>query len=259
MKRHITTLALVAAVTLGITASPASAQDRPAERRGPGDSEQRIERRLNYLDEQLNLTDSQEQQIQGVLEEHAREMQEHFATRQDETQQDQEAQWEYRRAQAEELDRAIAAALTPEQQEKYAALKAERPNRRERSNRDRGRMMREGDRAERMAQRMERFAKELDLTGEQREQIEQLFKEQHETARSWMESNPNATREERHAYMAERMKEGTASLESVLTEEQQEKLRALREEMEQKMEERREKWGERRSQRGKGDAQQRGR
>ena len=59
MKRHIATLALMAVVAFGVTASPASAQDRPAEGPRRGDPAQRTERRLERLDEELGLTDAQ--------------------------------------------------------------------------------------------------------------------------------------------------------------------------------------------------------
>lgn len=254
MKRHIANFSLMAAIAFGVAVSPAAAQNRPAEGRQP-DPAQRIERQVERLDEKLNLTDAQEQQIRQALEEHAREMREHLeAARNNKARPDRE----YLRTQREEMDRAIIAALTPEQQEQYKALKAERPNRGDR-NKDRVRNRQRGDRAERMGQGIERFAKELNLTDAQQEQIKQLYKEQHEAVRSWMESNPNASREDRQAYMAERMKEGTARLESILNEEQMEKLRALREEMQQKWAEHRKQRAERRGERTNGGARPQGR
>jgi len=108
MKRHIANFSLMAAIAFGVAVSPAAAQNRPAEGRQP-DPAQRIERQVERLDERLNLTDAQEQQIRQALEEHAREMREHLeAARNNKARPDRE----YLRTQREEMDRAIIAALT---------------------------------------------------------------------------------------------------------------------------------------------------
>lgn len=229
MKKHfLTRISVLGVALLGLTAGSAAAQNRPNRDRSP---EQFIERRIERLDQQLDLTDAQQTQIRGILEKQAQDMKEHLA----DSKTDRDANRAYMHSQIEQTDQAISAVLTPEQQQEYAKLKADRKarfdharNEAQNGRNDRnGRSVRNGQ----MRGQLQRFAQELNLTDQQKDQLKQLVSEQREQMQTWRKDHPDASREERRAFMQDNLKQLDARIESVLTPDQVQKYHTLRDQM----------------------------
>lgn len=215
-------------------ALPASAQPRAGRAQSP---EQRVERRVNQLDEQLGLTDTQEAQLRTILAERAPARP--GTDGRPAAPPAREARRAEHRARAEATERAIQNLLTPEQRTRYAALKAERKGR-DRSER---RASRTSAQARRPAPRPDAFAARLNLTDAQKARLQPVMQARRESARAWAQANPNATREQKRAHAAEQARASEAALDAVLTPAQREQLRALKAERRAERPERR---GERR-------------
>ena len=108
--------AAVAVALVGLLALPSAAE---AQTRG-GDPEQRVER----LDEALDLTDAQAAELLALFEAQAATRPARSSERPDRAEMRAE-----RQARRTEMDRRIAAVLTPAQLERYQALQAERGQR----------------------------------------------------------------------------------------------------------------------------------
>ena len=211
----------------------ASAQPRAGRAQSP---EPRVERRVNQLDEQLGLTDTQEAQLRTILA--ARAPARPGTDGRPAAPPAREARRAEHRARAEATERAIQNLLTPEQRTRYAALKAERKGR-DRSER----ASRTSAQARRPAPRPDAFAARLNLTDAQKARLQPVMQARRESARAWMQANPNATREQKRAHAAEQARASEAALDAVLTPAQREQLRALKAERRAERPERR---GERR-------------
>ncbi|MGI9175691.1 MAG: T9SS type A sorting domain-containing protein [Rhodothermales bacterium] len=221
----------VLAALLGLcSALPANAQ-RPDRH---GDSAQRAERYLNFLDEKLDLSDAQEEQIQSVWDDQREAAQAWREANPDATREERQA---YREEQRSEINAATEAILTPEQTEQYQSLKDEwterrgdRPNRGDRP--DRGDRSDQGNRRGRrhdgrQGDRTSELVERLDLTEAQQAQLKEIRTTYREAAQAWREANPEATREEKQAYRTEQREAMKAAIEAVLTPEQVTELERL--------------------------------
>ena len=188
MKMQSILFSMIAAALLA-TAMPATAQ------KAPRDPEARIDRRIEQMDERLDLTEAQESEIRRILAEHAAEM---------------EPRRREMRAHREGLDAAIKDVLTPEQREIYGKARDERI----------GRM---GARMDHMA----RMAEELNLSEDQKERLKVLHQAHRETMQNWREANPEATAEERKAFFETQREAMHESLQSVLSSDQLRKLEQM--------------------------------
>lgn len=223
--RNLRISALAVLIGLFTLAAPA-VQGQPARK---GDPAQRIGRHVQFLDERLNLTDAQAEQIRGMLEANADSMWANRAERRGR-----------RVAQMQQLDEAIEAILTPEQREAYVTLKSGRQGQMKgrRAAFDGRRQGRDG----RPGVRFEAMADQLNLTEQQQTQFRQIRDEQREKMRAWMQANPNATREERQAYLQQHFSEVDAAVEAILTPEQMEQYRSLKAEQRARSDQRPGRW-----------------
>jgi Spy/CpxP family protein refolding chaperone len=172
-------------------AAPVFAQRGPQGRRA-GDPAERLDRRIEHMDQKLNLSDEQETEIRRILEQH-------MTGARAERGRQMRDRWEA-------ADEAVRAILTPEQKEIYA---------KERGNRGMG--MQQGGQME-----------ALNLTSEQREQLQQIREGHRQAMEDWKSAHPDATREEIQAYRTELHEQGRAALQGVLTPEQLEKMDAMK-------------------------------
>lgn len=174
-------------VLLGLfAAAPVFAQRGPEGRRG-GDPKELLDRRIENMDQKLDLTDPQEAEIRQILEQHMSE-----------ARADRGRQMQDRWAAADE---AVQAVLTPEQREIYAKLRPEGMRRPGRGNME-----------------------ALNLTDEQREKLQQIREGHRQAMEAWRSAHPDATRDEIQAYRTELQEQGRAALQGVLTPEQLEKM-----------------------------------
>ena len=219
--RHLSAINVFALIALmGLsTALPASAQRQRPDR----DPAQRAERHLNFLDENLDLSGTQKEEIQAIWEEQREAMQAWREANPDATRDERQA---YREEQRREMNAAIEGVLTSEQTEQYQNLKDRRTERRgdrpDRGNR-RGRHH-DGHRGDRTSGLVER----LDLTPAQQAQLKEIRTTYREAAQAWREANPEATRDEKKAYRAEQREATKAAIEAVLTPEQVAELERLK-------------------------------
>ena len=120
------TLGTAAVALVGLLALPQAAEAQTRGQRGDGD---RVEQRVAQLGEALGLTDAQASQLRALFE--AQEGNRPARGERDSgNTDDREAMRAQREAQRAEMDRQIAAVLTPAQLERYQALRASRENRR---------------------------------------------------------------------------------------------------------------------------------
>jgi len=248
-------LSLLALLVSGFAlAAPGQAQDRAGDRATPAE---RVERRLEHLGDQLDLTDAQEAQIRQILETRARALETRRSEARATRQQNRQARTEQFRAEAEATDRAIAEVLTPEQQEAYARLKAEhRTKLRERRDNQRDTQRdtqrddkrgpradrggkRRGERVEQVRHRADALVRRLDLTDAQQDQLRQLLEARRAEARAWHEAHPDAPADEKRAFFEQHARDTDAAIEAILTPEQAEQYRTLKSEQRERFEQRR--------------------
>lgn len=165
---------------------------------------------LNRMARYLDLTDAQRTQIQEILNQHRAEIQEWRSQNPEAT---REAYREFMSARREEFQADVESLLTPEQVEKLASER--------RGFRGRLGVRRFGWDAASLARR-------LDLTESQRDQIEEIWKEHREAITEWMQAHPQATREERRAFMAEQFEASISRVEGLLNPRQVRALEDLR-------------------------------
>ncbi|NNE33859.1 MAG: hypothetical protein HKN13_01385, partial [Rhodothermales bacterium] len=241
MNKRLFTLAALALVLSASSVTTALAQTP--------DSERRFDRRIEFLDQKLDLTDSQIEQLKEL---HA-------------------VRSEAAEAQRAEARAEFEALLTAEQREKLSELPAramiggsatrpamrrsalQRNNRRIARSRavkvrnarsrslqrgirsNRRAAMRPGLRSQDNVRSGRQMAQFLDLSDEQQESLKNFRESQQLKAATWLEANPEATREEHQAFRTEQKNARQAQLENVLTDEQQEKLKELEERRESRM------------------------
>jgi periplasmic protein CpxP/Spy len=157
MRKHrmFTLAAAALGLAIALFASTANAQDRPqgdAQRRGRPerfDPAQRVERRITFLTEQLQLSESQQTQIRSILTEEMNAMQ---ALRPQAGREERRAEADARRdsvrAQMQQLrqrtEQRIAGVLNAQQRTKYQELQKQREE-----HRGRGRGDADGSRGDR--------------------------------------------------------------------------------------------------------------
>lgn len=202
--------ALALAGVVGVTPAAAQNDDGGRADRGP---EASLERHIERMDQRLDLSSEQEDQIRTILSER---WEQRSAARAD------------RATRRSELAEAMKDVLTPEQQEK---MKEMAPPRRMGFDRGRGA---EGGRRQGTMGRGSRDAwpifQNLDLTDQQREQLEAMRQEHRAAVQAWMDANPDATREERREFTKSHREQRQAALDAVLTPEQVEELQSMRQE-----------------------------
>ena len=210
----LTALALGSLAAFGPLANaadstPKSRPDRPG---GPGGS---IVERMQQMAEQLGLTDEQKEKIKAIYQEQGEKMR---ALRED-----QNISPEDKRAKFREMFEALEAKtkpiLTPEQQEKMAKFRAQRPGGAPGQGEPGG--------AGNLRERMQRMAQELNLTDEQKEKLKEAFAKDGEKMKE-LRDNPNLSREEKMAKFRELNEGIEARLKPILTAEQLEKWQKLR-------------------------------
>ena len=233
------TLALLLSFGLASTlaAQPHQKNQRP-------DPEERIERRIGFLDQRLDLSDEQEAAIRQALTAQLEDGRAWVSAHPDATREERRA---YREAQQEQAQAAVAATLTSEQRQKLEALKAEarehwEARRERRGERQAWRGRRGGGRH---GARAAALAERLDLTAEQQDRLKALRAEQRADVRAWTEANPDASREAKRAFWAEQRAKAQAALEETLTPEQQQALAELEEKRAERLERRRGRKGDR--------------
>ena len=179
------------------------------------------------MDEKLDLSDAQEEQIRAVWTEQHETAKAWREANPDATREERQA---YREEQRSETNAAIEALLTPEQTEPYQNLNDEWTERRGDRLDDRGdRGSRRGQRHdEQRGDRTSGLVERLDLTEAQQAQLKEIRTTYREAAQAWREAHPDATREENQAYRAEQRGAMKEALETVLTPEQVAQLERLK-------------------------------
>ncbi len=235
-----------------IIAAPAFAQQGSADR---------MDRRLEVLDEKLDLTDDQASQIRQIWEAHRDEMRAWLSENEEAT---REERREHFRGRADEVQASVRAVLTSDQAAQYAEFRQERRDGlRNRAERPRSRMgvrgARDGDRPGRGMRGMRdgrrgdgdvrgtgpgadmfmgRFAEELELTDAQRDELREIVESHRAEGSAWREANPDATREQRQAYHDGHFAHLKTKLGEVLTPEQLQKFEELHETRRERMQKR---------------------
>jgi Spy/CpxP family protein refolding chaperone len=221
---HLVRMATAVVVLAGITATSVAAQDPPPRNGRQASVESRVEARLQFLGEKLDLTQAQIEQIRGILQANAGEMRERMAQRRSAADRPRDAQREQMREHMEQVHSQIEAVLTPEQREAFRTLwpDGRRPGPAERgawgAGRRGGGPMGAG------------LLQQLNLTDAQQTQLRELWTSQRGAMRAWMEANPNATREQRAAQFELQAERVDAAIQRILTPAQLEEYRSLRDE-----------------------------
>ncbi len=203
---------IVLAALLAATALPAAAQNRPGRNTDQPSQEEMVQRRLDMLDRQLNLTDEQQAQIRTILEESARERESLF----NESGGDRDRRRETMQRHMQAVNERIKALLDADQQKKYDEVLQ---NGRDRM---RGRRGTQGGMAlRRMPPRLGAgLSRVLDLTNSQQDRVAEIRKEARDAMQQWRTSHPEARRADRTAFLREQVLETRAAIDAVLTPEQ---------------------------------------
>ena len=217
---------LLLLLSFGLASASAAQPHREGERPDP---EERIERRVGFLDERLDLSDAQEVELRQALTAQLEEARAWTEAHPDATREERRG---FLKEQRQEARTSVAALLTPEQRQELRQLRAEVGERR-------------GDRRARRGDRAEKLAGKLDLTNAQKEQLQALRAERRADVQAWREAHPDATREEKRAFREERRDEAQAALEAILTPEQRQTLAEWKERRAERKERRRNRKGDR--------------
>jgi hypothetical protein len=193
------------------------------------DSATLVERRVAFLDEKLNLTDAQKEEIVGIFQEHGLARADMRAENRREAGQQRS---ERLRGDTAAMHDAIAAVLTDEQKTVWAELRTTRPDRP---------AMRPGV-AERRPFRsvsldrglVQRLVDRLELTEAQQTEIQQLLDQSRQDLREKLAATPNATREQFAAIVQEHALVTDAAVKSKLTTDQIRSYEALKAEQMQR-------------------------
>lgn len=223
----------------------ANAEAQPA-------SEETIDRRIEMLDEALDLSDEQEAEVRRIWMEHRAEMEDWAASNEGA---DREARRAHFRETAGGIHDAVRAVLTAEQAEKLDALREERREqfmeRREenRTGREDAGHEREGQHGHGAGhgvqhgahhgaghggahdEMVQHIIDELALTESQRTEVESIFEAHHAAGMEWREANSDATQEEMQAFHEEHFNALQAKLQNTLSEDQLERLEEIHERM----------------------------
>lgn len=155
----------------------------------------------------LDLTDAQKVEIRKTMQDLHAERQSWHEAHPNPSPEEQRA---FFQEQHEAMREALTAVLTPEQLAKLEEMQDRGPRHRRRPGRN--------------------LANDLDLNEEQRTALRSLHQEQRAAMRAWMSDHPNASKEERRAYVRDQREALQEALADLLTPEQLTKLEALREE-----------------------------
>jgi len=211
------TLSAVFALAVGlITTAPIEAQNQR-----PADRPDRLEQRLAYLDEELDLTDQQEQQVRAILTVQREKLRGSMEERRAASREERRT---YMSEQRDSMLTELEVILNPDQLERLEELRPEE------GRMLRGRQGRRGPRGRQDRIGRNGLSDRLDLTEDQQTQIRGLIQAQREEMSSWREANPDATRDERMAQLREQRDETRSAIRDVLTPEQIERLDELEDE-----------------------------
>lgn len=196
----------------------------------------RADWQLATLADSLGLSDAQRAQVSTILSDHQNEARAWFQSHRASARAERMA---FHTSHREALKEALGDVLTDEQEAKLEAAlpltpvgrRAAWSGRRGTTRFDRGTMR--GNRGNVRGSRFDRASvtalwEQLDVTDEQRTQLQTLRETHQQEVRAWLQAHPDATREERAAFYQKHWQDGRAELESVLTPEQVQELDALR-------------------------------
>ena len=218
----LTVISLSGACWLG---SIAVAADPKPERRPPGagaPGEGGGRERMQQIAEELKLSDNQKAEVRSIMQEQGEKMRE---LREDKDL-GQEQKLAKFREWREATGKKINAVLEPEQQKKWAGLRdtfLPGPGGRGGDGAPGAGGAPGGDRAE----AMKRVAEELQLTDEQKQKLQPIFREEGEKMRE-LQGNTSLSREEKLAKFQDLRTAAAAKIKPILTPEQQEKWEKLR-------------------------------
>ncbi|MBI2820390.1 MAG: hypothetical protein HYX73_10455 [Acidobacteria bacterium] len=237
-KTHIGLAALLIAAILGVGHGVYALQDPPGPGVGPGPGGPRLPR-LQQLAEQLDLTDAQKTQIQGVLENARSQLQ----TLRNDTTLTREQKMDQAQQITQQTRDQIHSVLTPDQQAKADELRQQAEER-------------FGAQREKMEEQLlTRLTKQLDLTDSQKSTI-QLYLQDQKTQLQALKDNTALTASQKFEQMQSIRQQTQEKIKSVLTAEQQTQLDQLREQMQDRRQGRRR--GGRRGRPGGGGVQNQG-
>jgi Spy/CpxP family protein refolding chaperone len=203
-------LALAAATTFAMAQAPETNNTAKA-RHGHGQHQQLtqdqfVSKRLAKMNEQLQLTQDQQAKVKDILNDQWTKQQ---AIRSNTSLSQQDARKQMRELRKSEHEQ-IMSVLTPEQQQKAKQMR------------------KEGKGGKGMAgKRMGFMARQLNLTDAQKAQLKPMFEQQREKMQA-LKANTSLSQEQKQAQAKEIRAEGRKQFLSVLTPEQQQKLREMR-------------------------------
>ncbi|GEM_PF-6467677 len=234
MKRftHAILAAAVASLTLGV--GDAVAQVGQRAQRGPADRDGRIERHIERLNQRLQLSSEQQSRVRAMLQEHIAAMDRWREAHSSATR-------EERRDHARESMEALRAQLRSILTEEQAAQLEERPWllqprfddddwwgwQGDRPWRMRGNGPMRGDRPWQM-QGNWGWVDQLDLSDEQRAELNRLREAHRAEMQAWREERANLSPEQRREQMLERMERHREQVMNLLTDEQRRELEQMR-------------------------------
>lgn len=219
-RMRVTVVLLFAVLFVGTAAVDSALAQRP---NGPNrpDVGVRAERNLNYLIDELDLTESQVEPVRSILAEHRDAAAEWFRANRSATRAERLAFHQEHRA---ALEAELGSVLNEDQMQSFKetlpvyARMGRAAFGRGADERGRAAGLRGGA----------GMAQWLDLTDEQTEQLTSFRTQHREALRTWLAENPDATRAERLAFMEQHRTARDAALGSILTEQQLEELDSLR-------------------------------
>ena len=173
-----------------------------------------IDKRVEKMAEKLSLTVDQQAQLKTLFTESGQKM---LAAKSEDG--DRRANREAIKALREMTDAQIKTLLTPEQQETYEALKAERRE----SFRNHARKF--GQR--RMERRLEHLTAELELNADQQTQLKTIFEDSRENIRQKFEAG-DSDHESRRETIRRHFEEIDTQIENILTESQLKKYQTIK-------------------------------
>lgn len=182
-----------------------------------------INKRVEKLGQELNLTSEQQEQIKSLFAENGKKM---LALRENSA--DRKTFREAMKNLRSEGDAQLQAILTPDQQAAYARLKAQRKEKMK----ERFQKSRHQSGEQRMEKRVEQLTTELSLTNEQQTQLRAIFTNAHKDMSKEMQSG-NTDRETRRELFRQHFDKVDAQIRGILNETQLQKYETLRAEMRQ--------------------------
>lgn len=206
--KHLLIGFLVSVVFAAALSWPAVAQPRGA--RGDVGPAERLERRLQFLDHRLDLSDEQVESVRTIMQNAHEGVAAWRAENTDASRKERHARMKEQRS---ATNAAIMEVLNQDQKEVFEDLKEERGQR---------------GRGGKAARHLRSAFREMDLTDTQKDALAALRREHRATAKAWREAHPEASKDERREFRRTQRESMKQSLKSILTDEQLAKLREIR-------------------------------